>query len=229
MANVTVDNVNYTIFDNYYIVGDNSTKIADGIVDTSFSGEIEIKERINGIKVLEIAQYAFTKCIYIKKVYIYAKLRSINKRAFCYCTGLEYINIPETVMSIGEATLYFGDPGSTLINRSITVEFNPRKNKEFFIDENCFSCRTTVYVIYQSNVKPIYFNYDNHAFNLVSEYFICAPSVFVFYNKTTTTDVSKCPLPIFRSTKNHCTCNSNKKRISFFISNFMIYCTKWSN
>ena len=228
MTNITVGNVKYNIFGNYYIVGDNSTKDADGITDTSYSGEIEIKEKINGIKVLEIAQYAFTSCINIKKVYIYAKLRSINKRAFCYCTGLEYLNIPDTVTNIGEATLYFGDPHGVLIDSSIIVEFNPRKRRGFFIDENCFSCRTTVYIIYQSNVKPSYFNINNNAFNHVINYYICAPSVFEFYTKTTTTDLSQCPLPIFRTPKNACTCYSNMRQNHFLLSSFLIYCMKSS-
>ena len=102
-TNVVKDNVNYYYFDEFYIVGDNSTE-KSGIDDDSIEN-ITIYDQINGKSVQEIGAKAFYQCQQLKRVIINAKIRSINRYAFMFCSNLEYINIPSTVTFIGEASL----------------------------------------------------------------------------------------------------------------------------
>ena len=128
----TVDHVNYYLSDNSYIVGDNSTSKADGIDDTSYEGEIVIREKIGGKNVVEIAKHSFKECN-ITKVTIHAKIRSINVWAFCLCLRLEYINIPSTVTFIGDAALFVGVEGGDTDPLPILVEFNEGRDQSFYI------------------------------------------------------------------------------------------------
>jgi hypothetical protein len=190
MSSVVDGYVKYYPSGQYYIVGDNTTTSGNGITQTSYSGEIVIKEFINGKEVVEIGQYAFTSC-QIKNVTIYAKLRSINTWAFTYCTKLEYLNIPSTVTFIGTSALFLGNPGVT-IKIDAVIEFNDGRTQKVFIGDENFCRRTTFYIIYPSNLPPLYSSTSN-AWNDVTYYFICAPSTFDFYSKHTTTDTTKCP------------------------------------
>ena len=67
MSIVTVDHVKYYPKNDYYLVGNNGTNIADGITDKLFSGEITIQAKIKGKEVKEISQHAFRKCFNLKK------------------------------------------------------------------------------------------------------------------------------------------------------------------
>ena len=119
MSEVSKNHVRYFLSGNFYTVGNNETENSDGITDTSYSGEIIIEDEINGKEVLEISQYSFRSCK-ITKVIIYAKLRSINLRAFCYCSKLEYINIPSTVTFLGDGALFLCEKFSQI---SLLSEF----------------------------------------------------------------------------------------------------------
>jgi hypothetical protein len=209
---VVVDGyIKYYPSGDYYIVGDNSSTYGNGISQTSYSGEITIKESINGRGVIEIGQHAFMNCP-ITKLTIYAKLRSINYYSFCWCTSLQYINIPSTVTFIGMAALYLGDPSVT-IDRSIFVEFNGGRTEKVFISDYCFTRRTKFYIVYPSNLVPLYSS-TSHTWEGTTTCYICAPSVFDFFTKQTTPDTSKCPnsqfVNITKSTeRRYNTCNTN--------------------
>ena len=218
--------VRYFLNGSFYTVGDNSTTKADGIADTSYSGEIVIEDRINGKEVLEIAKYAFQRC-QITKVTIYAKLRSINYAAFDCCSKLEYINIPSTVTFIGNGAFYLATPNLATVDLSVTVEFVSGRTEKVFIDRGNFGRRTNVSVIYPSILPPLYSGTTN-AWNDVSTYSICALSSLNFYTKTATTDFSKCPVPQFvdrvstYKARNVCTCNTNRRQRCFIISSLLI-------
>lgn len=186
----TLGNVRYFLNGVFYTVGDNSTTIADGIADASYSGEIVIEDRINGKEVLEIAQQAFNGCR-ITKVTIYAKLRNLNWGSFYDCPNLEYINIPETVTYIGNAV--FNLPET--IDFTVTFEFNEGRTQGLYIGAYSFPRRKTVYIIYPSDIIPSY--YAMATFYEVTNAFICAYSSFTFCSKRTTTNSSKCPVPQF--------------------------------
>ena len=71
------DHVKYYLQNNeYFIVGDNSTKDANGITDQSYNGEIVIPEKIKNKKVREIGRYAFRCCASITRVTIFCKIDS---------------------------------------------------------------------------------------------------------------------------------------------------------
>ena len=226
MSFKTVDYVKYFLSDSSYTVGDNSTLNVDGINDTSYEGEIVIKEKIEGKEVVEIAQYSLAYCR-ITKVTIHAKLRSINTWAFCYCTRLEYINIPSTVTLIGAGALYLGDDSSTTISLPITVEFNEGRTQNLLIYSFNFADRSSIFIIYPSNSAPVCPDTDK-AFKGATTWFICAHSVFDFYTKTTTKDQSKCPSPKYKNelmklkNKCHCTCNSYARQICFIVSSLLV-------
>ena len=92
MTFVVVESVKYYSKGSYYIVGDNSSNYANGILDKNFEGEITIFDNINGKRVLELGQYAFSDCRNLTKVFIKARIRSINTWAFVWCLKLNYIN-----------------------------------------------------------------------------------------------------------------------------------------
>ena len=224
MTFVTVDKVNYYSYSDYLIVGNNSTISADGISDISYNGEIVIHEKINNKKVLEVAQKAFDSSL-ITKVTIYAKLRNINLAAFDYCTKLEYINIPSTCTFIGDAALFFGQPG-TNFDLQVLVEFNKGRTQNLFIDRQNFARRTTLYVIYPSEFVPIYSD-TSYAFLDVTNYAICAPKQFNFYTKQTTTNNENCPAPVFVDKKSYTLAykivhNKRRFRITFAKGNVII-------
>ena len=203
--------VKYFFNQGFYAVGDNATSIADGITDTSYEGEITIQEKIEGIRVLEISQYAFNDCK-ITKATIYAKLRSINYWAFCWCTKLQYINIPSSITLIGYAAFYLGDR-AIVISTPITFEFNKGRTQNLFIDAENFARRASVFIIYPSEVKPTYSNTYN-AFVNVNNWAICAPASFDFYTKQTTTNRASCPSTQYIEKKNFInTYNYSKRRV----------------
>ena len=212
MSEVNKSHVRYFLSGSFYTVGNNTTEKADGITDASYSGEIIIEDKINGKEVLEISKYAFQSCK-IAKVTIYAKMRSINKCAFRCCTKLKYINIPSSVTFLAELALYVGEPGITEPGE-ILVEFNKGRTQNFFIDAQNFARRATVYVIYPFTYIPSC--KTTYAFDGVNHYYICAPSVFTFYTKQTTTDSSKCPRPVFKEREVY-TISIQLRRPSIFV------------
>ena len=198
MSEVKKNYVRYFLSGSFYTVGNNETSSADGITDASYTGEITIEDKINGKEVLEISQRAFESCK-IKKVTIYAKIRKINLWAFCYCSKLEYINIPSSVTYIGQSALFLGESG-VVCNIDMFIEFNKGRAQELFIYKQNFANRKTFFIIYPSTIAPEYSDTLN-AFWGTETYYICAPSVFTFYTKQTTKDFSKCPDPIFKERK----------------------------
>ena len=194
MTYTTVNGVKYYSKGNYYIVGDNSSNYANGILDKNFEGEITIFDNINGKRVLELGQYAFSDCRNLTKVFIKARIRSINTWAFVWCLKLNYINIPETVKFMGSLSIFLSNHNDEVLDVPITVEFNKGRTLGLYMYGWIFSQRKTVHVIYPCSIVPNYLN-DN-PFHSVSNAIICAPSSFIFYSKPTTTDQSKCPTPL---------------------------------
>ena len=166
---------------------------------------------------MEISQYAFQACS-ITRVIIYAKIRSINFCAFRFCTKLKYINIPSSVTFLGELALYVGEAGVTEPGE-ILVEFNKGRTQNFYIDEQNFARRETVYVIYPYKYIPSC--QTTYAFAGVNYPYICAPSVFTFYTKKTITDSSKCPRPVFKEREVH-TISIQLRRLSILILSIII-------
>ena len=82
MPHETIGRVNYFLSGDYYFVGDNTSRLNDGISDTSYTGPIVIRPEINGKKVIEISKYAFISCS-ITKVTTFTKMTSTNVKAFC--------------------------------------------------------------------------------------------------------------------------------------------------
>lgn len=221
MSFATISYVNYYLNDNYYVVGNNATSDADGISSNSVSEDIVIQRSVNGKSVLEISRYAFVSC-QITRVTIYAKLRSINTFAFCWCTKLKYINIPSSVTFVGDAALYLGTQ-STTINLEMTIEFNPGRKKKIYIDTQCFSRRTTFYIIYPSCLAPLYD--AKSTFYCVTNCFICTPTLLDFYNKNSTIDSSKCPIPQFKASlkEDFCSCNKIRRNGGIFFQDLLFF------
>jgi hypothetical protein len=186
-----VNNVKYYLNNSFYTVGDNVSFTATGISSDTYSGEIVIEDRIGGIPVLEIGQYAFYSCKSITRVIIKANLRSINRAAFYKCTSLEYIYIPSSVTFMGIQAMNLGT-GSQTVNLAMTVEFGSGRSEKLFLPEQAICRRNNIFIIYPSNLPPLY---SDEPFYGAGTVVICAPSSFTFVIKTTTTDQSKCPSP----------------------------------
>ncbi len=72
-----------------------------GLTDKTLK-EVSIPEKINGLPVTEIGEYAFKNCINIKAVTIGDSATTIGDYAFDGCTGLTSVTIPNSVTSIGD-------------------------------------------------------------------------------------------------------------------------------
>ena len=220
MSYETINHVKYFLSSSkdFYLVGDNTTTSGNALTPTSYEGEIVIEEKIKGKKVIEIAQYAFAKSS-ITKVTIHAKIRSINFQSFCWCTKLEYINIPSTVTYIGDAALFLGTCEEYKVNLAVTVEFVAGRTQNLYIDRNCFSKRSLVSIIYPSEFVPEFKN--DLPFYDTDKAVICAPKSFSFYTKQTTTDMSQCPAAKYKP-RNLQTYNARKNQRRFIIHSFLI-------
>ena len=230
--------VKYYPVDGHFVVGDNSTTIADGITDTSYSGEIVIEDKINNKEVKEISQYAFIDCL-ITNVTIYAKIRCINRRAFYGCTKLTYINIPSTVRYIGLDVFclferrkyyksnFFGEQVVAFViytvDLAVTFEFVSGRTENLYIGSRNFAGRKKAYIIYPSKFIPLTSD-TSDAFQDAKTSFVCAPSTFTFYTKTTTTNSSKCPSPLFKGIPANSACKYKLIRMhkQFIIANLLI-------
>ena len=198
MPFVTVGVVKYYPKDDYFIVGDNSSETASGITDTSYSGEITIDENVQGKQVKEISQYAFYQCYNLKRVTIHAKLTNINQRAFRYCENLEYINIPSTVTFIGWSGINLNKANGETSDVPMTIEFNEGRKEEIYIDRHGIDRRNKFTIIYPSDLEPLYNPYNQFVYT--NSAIICAYKSFKFCNKfETTTDMSECPAPQYKS------------------------------
>jgi hypothetical protein len=193
MTYETINNVKYYLKGDFYIVGDNSSTRGNGITSQSYSGEITIQSTVNNKPVLEIGQYAFGSCKSITKVFIDARIRSINECAFSWCGSINYINIPSTVTFIAYAAfiLNYGDGGTP--EPPATLEFNTGRTSELFLAQEAIGYRKNIFIIYPSNTIPTC--PSSITFTSVTTAIICAPSSFNFCARQTTTDQSKCPAP----------------------------------
>lgn len=187
-----IGNVKYYKKDNYYIVGDNSTTSGNGISSTSYQGKIVILEKVKGLDVLEVGKYSFDCCSKITNVTIHAKIRSINKGAFYRCTGLTHVNIPASVTFLGEGSFNLGT-GAATVDINITFEFNEGRKENIFLDHQSLCRRKNVFIIYPSNLLPLY---SGDVFMGATSVTVCSKYSFTFVSKKTT-DLSKCPSPIY--------------------------------
>ena len=177
----------------YYVVGNNSSNDANGITDKEYYGEIVIPGKIRNKEIREIAQDAFSWCQNIMKVTIFAKLISINRYAFSGCRNIAYINIPQTVTFIGAHALDHYDQGVPF-----TVEFNKGRTEKVYFDTHAISGSILLFIIYPSNIEPRY--NSNTPIGGRSSDIICAHSSFEFCRFVmTTTNMSRCPAPMFES------------------------------
>ena len=87
-----------------YTVNDDSKTcyISKNAISTSTSGSITIPQYVKGMKVVEVADYAFRKCTGITSVNLPEGITKIGDNAFEGCTSLASIDLPSTVKYIGE-------------------------------------------------------------------------------------------------------------------------------
>ena len=91
----------YKTFDSFAIVGTNTTKRSNGIVDPNYHGVLLIPKTYNGLPITEIGTYALSDCSFVTHVIIEANIISIHSSAFERTTNLTSINIPSSVEYIG--------------------------------------------------------------------------------------------------------------------------------
>lgn len=68
--------------------------------------EVVIPEKINGVEVTSIGEYAFSKCKSLTSITISKSVTSIGEKAFYICSSLTSITISDSVTSIGENVFY---------------------------------------------------------------------------------------------------------------------------
>ena len=88
-------------------------KVSDGVcmvsddwptpaIDKSTTGSVTIPSEVEGLKVTEIGFGAFCDCTGITSVSIPNTITEISSFSFAYCKSLETINIPNTVTRLGD-------------------------------------------------------------------------------------------------------------------------------
>ena len=87
-----------------YTVSNGKATITD--CDISISGNITIPKKLGGYPVTIIGDYAFKYCKKITNLTIPAGIRSIDKSAFGFCTGLKEVYISKGVVTIGDSAFY---------------------------------------------------------------------------------------------------------------------------
>ena len=89
--------------DGYYMyaVYDGEVTIID--VDTSISGDVVIPDTLGGYPVTSVGNYAFCYCSNITSVIIPDGVTTIGHTSFRDCTGLTSVAIPDGVTSIGNS------------------------------------------------------------------------------------------------------------------------------
>ena len=222
MTSKTLNHVNYFLKNGEYIVGDNKTE-KSGLSPDTYSGAIVIQEKIGEIKITEIGCFAFSQCS-ITRVTIHAKIRSIHSGAFRYCSNLEYINIPETVTIIDDYAFTFDDVNGAPGCPKTIIEFNKGRTQSLFIHCENFMFKDLLIIIYPSDFVPKYESYN--AFFLIEKLYICAPSVFDFYTKTTTENQELCGTPQYKGppkTKNECSCKRYRRQSDVPLLSIMIF------
>ena len=87
-----------------YTVSNGKATITD--CDISISGNITIPKKLGGYPVTIIGDYAFKYCKKITNLTIPAGIRSIDKSAFGFCTGLKEVYISKGVVFIEDSAFY---------------------------------------------------------------------------------------------------------------------------
>jgi len=77
-------------------------KITITSCDPKPTGDVIIPDKIDGLSVTSIGNYAFYKCSGLTSVTLPSSLTSIGEWAFSGCTGLTSMTIPNSVTSIGK-------------------------------------------------------------------------------------------------------------------------------
>lgn len=74
---------------------------------TGSSDKVVVPAEIQGVKVTNIGEYAFSDCQNIKYIYIPEGVTEIGSYAFEYCYSLEEIILPGSLKEIKEFTFYY--------------------------------------------------------------------------------------------------------------------------
>jgi len=69
-------------------------------------GEVSIPDRIDGLPVANIGDFAFSDCSSLTGVTIPNSVTNIGYRAFFYCTSLTNVAIPNSITSIGNSAFW---------------------------------------------------------------------------------------------------------------------------
>ena len=153
MSFVIKNNIKYCLDEqsDTYNVGCGQSK--DAIDDQNLDlSTIVIPEKIYGKDITKISASAFRSLSQIRIVQIYAKITVIDSWAFDQCSGIERINIPATVTSIGGNALCFSQsvggasPGSV----HIYIEKGSQLSK---IDSGGISSKETIIISYCGSIN----------------------------------------------------------------------------
>ena len=87
----------------------------------AISGKVDIPEKANGLKVVEIAEVAFSDCSKLTGVKFPNGLTTIEERAFFGCSGLTEVKFPNGLTTIGNSA-FWGCRELTEVNISDSVE-----------------------------------------------------------------------------------------------------------
>ena len=122
---------------------------------------------MNGLLIVSIGEYAFSKCNKLKRVVIPDSVVEINGHAFEKCKKLKHISIPESIASIGEGAFY----GCS----NLTSLYFPRLVRDIPNEEYFFIDMTSLESIDVSEENENYKSIEGVLFNKSGDTLICYP------------------------------------------------------
>ena len=202
----------YTSCSSGLAVGNNSNH-ASAIVNRSIIDEmVVIPEIINGKKVTEIGENAFSYERTIKKVIILARIKIIKSRAFFSCLNLSLITIPSTCKTIEEHALDFYDPINGRPSEIADIYFEPYSQLNSIV-KNALRNKITFNLYFCTKMKDEF----NYLVMDGAKYLnIYAPFEMTFNNHTTNNHYETC---IFK-TSYKVSCHVTRK--SSYITNVFL-------
>ena len=203
--------------DGNLIVGTNETTIA---LDDSFKNTtaVLIPETVDGKKVIAVGQYAFYECFTIEYVYVKAKIKTIEFRAFDRLTALKEIHLPDSLEIIKMWAISGYHPTSGITMGTIKIFFEGVSQLKYLSSEAILN-KETLMLFFCSKLSSV--SYDN-SITSYSNAYIFAPYRFFLGGIKSTISSHHCNIGVpFK--KQSCYCS---KRCGFLISLIISICVE---
>lgn len=161
----------------YVVIGIWGSRMYQGVAP-SYSGELVIPERIDGLPVRKLMPSAFSMCQSLTSVHIPSTVREIGERAFAWCTSLTNVTFEEGTVSIGRAAF----------TNCVSLQSVTFPKSLSYIGPGCFErCESLEFVKFQGDAPRLDLSYNSKVPYLgekLYSYNSLAPRFTVFVPRT---------------------------------------------